>query len=500
MSVINRGLAVQIISNTGPNSRYITGISNCASSHATLDFNDNHELFLLRNYDSYVPYFLILNLFNWTSNHTLTENLASIYSCLDRIHITFNIGYQQILQLPLQLLWGLKTPTIVNNKLYLAVPFDSFFGEIHMNSLVNNDVQFRINNAQELSNYVRNFSLNCKITITNVFLTGYHPQPNHQPVVFIQQLTTLQVNHYNHDVINSIGTNGSNEYCIRTNCFDGLTKGIFISCDVEDLYEIKFYINNILRINYDLFHIQNYCVTLSCNLLYLPFNDSLRFIDKTVESFHNSINFSCLNSSILNLKFNNEQTKVCIHNLYCNEFRYHNGMGALIAPYQPSFIRTDTSIHEVTPIIEDIPSIDLTNMHLMPVVDISGNVINHYSGATGPFANQSGRFSGATGPFISASSHYGPYGPYGPFEPSGPSNAAGNAPIISYKNITDNNRAICNITHELILEHDSYMQCSICHLNYSENALKTWLERRRTCPTCREPWTDNRVYINLMLD
>ncbi len=152
----------------------------------------------------------------------------------------------------------------------------------------------------------------------------------------------------------------------------------------------------------------------------------------------------------------------------------------------------------------------------MPALDISGNVI--FAGASGPFANQSGSFSGASGPFANPSAVYvGGSGPYGSFGvssaigyvlpgssgasgPSGPSNATGNTPIISYRNITDSDRTICNITHEQILEHDSYMQCNICHLNYSENALKTWLERRRTCPTCREPWTNNRVYINLMLD
>lgn len=497
MSTINRGLAMQIIGNARPGSQ-IRGIKNYASSYATLDFNDNNDLIMVRNYDSYVPYFIIFNLLNSVEERPTIEKMASIYSCMESIHITFNIGYQQVLQFPLQLLWGIKTPTIVNNKLYLAIPFDSFFGEIPMNALTNNDIQFSIKNTHELSNYVRNYSLNCKIIVRNCFLTIPNPPQINQPINTIQQISSIQVNHYNQNVFNA--TDGATEFCIRTNCFNGLTKGFFINCEVDELYELKFYINNVLRINYDLFHIQNYCITLSSNLLYLPFNDSLSFTTRETSEFYNSINFSCITSSILNLKFYNEQSRVSVHNLYFNEYRYYNGMGSLVSQYQPSFINTDTSVHPIVNIIEDIHSINEMNIELY-TLDMSGNVIhnNYLTNITG-FNHFTG-FSNVTG-FIGFTNDTGLTGPYN--YPSSLTNLnldmSGND-IIIYRLITDSNRTICNITHDPILESHRYLQCQNCNLNYSENAINTWLQRRRTCPTCRIVWpNDNIVFINLSED
>ena len=476
MSAINRGLASQIISNSvGPS----TSFANYATSHTTLDFNDNHDLYLVRNYDSYMPYFLVFNLFNWTLNQLTIETMGSIYNCLDRIHLTFSIGYRQILQMPLQFLWNLKTPTIVNNKLYLSIPFDMFFGKINMNQLVNNDIKFSIKNVSEINNYARNFSLICKITLTNSFLTGQQQHQHHQSQQInpetIQQLTTLQVNH-NPNVFNM--TNGSTEFRIRTDCFDGVTKGVFISCDTDDLYEIKFYINNVLRINYDLFFIQNFCTIISSKLLYLPFNETTSFNgttsfnERNISSFDGSINFSHINSSILNLQFRTEQSTVCVHNLYCNQIRYQNGMGGLVDEYEPSFIHTDTSIHPLTHIIEVMPEIhiDLSNNVILQTlnIDLSGNYV-----LTEPQGHQ------------------------------GTNNVSDVYPVIITSEMTrqiETAGAICGITHEEILIDEHYMQCSRCNHNFSADALKTWLQQKniwsRTCPMCRSQWSNYVLYIN----
>jgi hypothetical protein len=457
MTTINRGLAEQIIAN----SQNANAVSNHATSYTTLDFNDNRDILLVNNYDSYMPCFLILNLFNWTQNHTLAENLSSIYRCLDKIHITFNIGYQQILQFPLQFLWNLKTPTIVNNKLYLSIPFDMCFGEIRMTSLVNNDIILSIKNAGDVNNYVRNFSLICKINLTNSFLTGQNPNPNQTN--FIQQITSLQVKHYNPNVFNA--TNGSTEFQIRTSCFDGYTKGLFITCDIDELYEIKFYINNVLRINYDFFHIQNFCRIISCNMIYLPFNDTIVFDERNIDAFSGSINFSGINSSILNLKFLNEQSCVCVHALYSNYFRYQNGMGSLVEPFQPSYILTDTTIH---PLSEIFPTLNLNVDRFM--LDMSGNhIIEAPTRQGGILLN--------------------PLAVLNPLPPA-----------IIYRPIIAIERSICNIMHENILASEHYMQCYSCKNNYSENAIKTWLQRQGTCPTCRIGWTNNNIYINSAAD
>jgi hypothetical protein len=64
----------------------------------------------------------------------------------------------------------------------------------------------------------------------------------------------------------------------------------------------------------------------------------------------------------------------------------------------------------------------------------------------------------------------------------------------------DPQRNTCNILHEEILEAQRYMMCSACNANFNEDAIKQWLQHRtgtrRTCPTCREVWTNYNIYIN----
>jgi hypothetical protein len=66
--------------------------------------------------------------------------------------------------------------------------------------------------------------------------------------------------------------------------------------------------------------------------------------------------------------------------------------------------------------------------------------------------------------------------------------------------IINSDRITCNITHDDIITYQRYMTCSNCENNYVEGAIKIWLSQRtgnlRTCPTCREVWTNFDVYIN----
>lgn len=54
----------------------------------------------------------------------------------------------------------------------------------------------------------------------------------------------------------------------------------------------------------------------------------------------------------------------------------------------------------------------------------------------------------------------------------------------------------CPITHKEINEKDKYMSCNNCHKNFMAKELNRWLSENNTCPTCRENWTSNIIYIN----
>ena len=66
--------------------------------------------------------------------------------------------------------------------------------------------------------------------------------------------------------------------------------------------------------------------------------------------------------------------------------------------------------------------------------------------------------------------------------------------------LIDDERTTCFINHDEISEGEHYMTCSNCYNNFNKIALEHWLsinvESRRTCPTCREIWTNYNEYIN----
>jgi hypothetical protein len=320
----------------------------------------------------------------------------------------------------------------------------------------------------------------CKIVVSNSFLTGQNQnltqqqreQWRHLSPNFIQQISSLQVCHQN------ILT-GSAEFRIRINCFEGLTKGLFISCNVDELTEIKFYINNVLRVNYDLFYIQTYCVKHSNKMLYMPFNGLTSFKERSISTFDGSINFSLGQTFVLNLKFNCGQNKVCVHNLYTNKFAYQNGMGALSVAYQPGFTRNDISMHPLTPLVEGVLHFDAT------LFDLSGNFVGITSGNAIESGNE---ISNATISNAAISNAVN-------IDLSG--NFIGTNPIVMRQ--IEEEWSTCDITHEEIAEGGHYMQCHGCNHNFSEAAIKTWLRQRaiKTCPMCRVAWSNYVVYLNI---
>jgi phage FluMu protein Com len=58
------------------------------------------------------------------------------------------------------------------------------------------------------------------------------------------------------------------------------------------------------------------------------------------------------------------------------------------------------------------------------------------------------------------------------------------------KNIT------CAITCEDIGIGAKYLSCHQCNNNFSEVEIKKWIEKKKTCPTCRVGWDNFQIYIN----
>jgi hypothetical protein len=481
---------------------------NFATTRQIFNFDSSKNLLLNSSYNSYLPKKLILNLYN--NGYTPIESVYEIISSLlHSCRIVLTIGSQKILKIPLRLLWELKKPTIFNNSICIDFPCKTFINRIDMICLYNTDVFFTIENYFELSNYVYSYSMSCKITNYDSSERERLNMAGYITTDIIQQLSTIQVHH----VVENDANATSDVFQIKTNCFKGYTRGFFIGCNISDLHQIKFYINDVLRINYDAYLISEVCVKISNNLFYLPFNDNTNYDSNILSWFDGSINFSNTNSSILKLDFHTDrqQNEVWVSSLYYNQLKIMSGLAGLVENMPSEFICSTSVNHPVTSIIETVPNIDIIIQANPP--SISNNNYSYYTNPSNPSNTSNPSISGNTGiNNINSSSYLSNTSGSDNTDMTG-STSSGNTgptpyvfnvyrvdlnPVINKLIISERN--ICNIRHELIVEGEHYMSCNNCYNNFNKESLVRWLMQKhptsRTCPTCREIWANYDVYCN----
>jgi hypothetical protein len=70
-----------------------------------------------------------------------------------------------------------------------------------------------------------------------------------------------------------------------------------------------------------------------------------------------------------------------------------------------------------------------------------------------------------------------------------------------YRSIVDQDRSVCPIRQTRIQDGERYMLCNGCQNCYNEYDIIQWFviqngeNRERTCPICRQTWSDYNVYI-----
>ena len=560
---IHFGMVTQIFTNENLNSTTntntntntnITNIMNYAVGTKVMPFShdrNNNTLNFSRDYDCYMPHTLVINLYPSQGDQSdESEIIYRVCHLFQKMRLVLQISEQTVLQLSLFLLSELNRVELHDGKLYIRVPFEAFFNKINMIEIPYSTVSFVLLDAQEISNYSNSFSLITKVYMHDEYERSWISNNNRNNInrnisssssSLVQQIGTLYVK-----VL--LGSIERRSFQIQTNMLNGSTKGFLIQCSINELTSIKFYINNLLRFDYERYLIQNACIKLSDNLLYMPFNDQTDFLDKGINTFSGAINLSRLQNSILCLQFSGDQSNIVIHNVYYNYLRQTSGLSGLSMDYRPAFIENTTLDHPIQTIIGTPPNTDMLDMSgnyiigtssrssVPGLIDMSGNyIINNYNyssshGRTGPnyiYTLTTGTTSGTTNtstntytPTNTSGATYTniPTSAYGYTPTSGATNTYINTPtytsgsiseiVINYPiptgsfifQVINPERNICNITHDEIAADHQYMTCSNCHIHFLETALKRWLRHRspatRTCPTCRELWTNFDVYIN----
>lgn len=407
-----------------------------AVNYITLPFDDRLVSVIPRYVTLCNPEYLVLNLYD------PNVSLETIHNLLSDMSISVKIMNEQMVNIPLSLLWSLNSPQIINNNLYILLPLNIFFGDISLKGLnTNNNITVNIYN-NNLQNYVLNFNLGCKIKMYSERNYNSYIDMSDNPIQTIHALTSRldQQTQYQFNGLNGI------------NIFNGIIKGIFIESNdiANQLTEIQCFINTNLHRYYDEFLIRTKTVKINDNLIYFPFNPEYSYTERLFNSFTGSLNLSNDQNYIINFTFNSPTNFVKIYLLKADVFKRR-------------LYYTNNSYNNTS-------------------------VFNNY-GHTGSYG-----FNNSYSDSI--------YSSAGNTGNSGPSNYnITTLPIgqTIYLPI-DQERNTCNILHEQIIFSQTYMKCSACNTNFNETALKQWLQHRtgtrRTCPSCREVWTNFNIYVN----
>lgn len=417
---------------------------NLAVEYFTESFN-NGILEMSRDCDTKLPEFLELEL-------SPNVNIETFKTITHKVCFEMSIGGSPILSIPLRFMMHLKEYEVCeNNQIYITIPFELFCGDIQLLRLQYHTVRFTLTNIED------HFA-SCKLISKGTYYDGSYRYGlivnNHEEI--IQQLSSIDVE------VTSSPLLGEREfkYVIP---FHGMHKGFYIECEnVNNIKEISLKLNGHDRFSYkNRFMMGMMCKKVSQQLLYLPMNIGKFENDRTSGGFEGAINLSRIGSTLLTVKFERAQSRVCLYGLGSNILKTMSGMGGLAFGHM--------NCHHSFPYQENGQYILLNNV----VEEIVQPVVQ---GDTGPQVVQ------------------GDTGPQGYTEMVQP------VENIIYKAIMDDDKLICCISQENIRISDRYMNCVTCNNNFNDNLIQEWFrvrpQRRRTCPMCRVIWTDFNIYIN----
>ena len=352
--------------------------------------------------------------------------------------LEMEIGRQRILSIPLRFIMHLKNFEICDNKIYINIPFELFCNEIKLVSLRYHNVDFILKNTQNQNQYIQFCKLIVKGILYNNTIRNNLIENSREEI--IQQISSIELT--SQEPVDEF------TYSLPFNC---VHKGFYIESEnVNNINEITLKFNDINRLTYNRFLIRTKCVKINANLfnenlLYLPMNYNKSPFDRTPEGFEGSENLSRLDNIKITIKLDASTSKICIYGLSLNILKTVSGMGCLGFSYSPSpycdnyrnYRRSNQNNTNTQSVQTIVNNVTIRRVNLRRV-----NLI--------------------------------------------------------YKQITDQDKLQCCIDHEDIANESHYMSCIKCHNNFNEASLELWFQNntRKTCPMCRETWTDFNVYIN----
>lgn len=414
-----------------------------AVNFINLSFDSNNHCILPRYLHVCNPEYLVFNLIN------SDESINLINSLLSNMSFSINIGNHELVNLPISFLFSYKNPQIIDNKLYIDIPLQFIFGDISLIGLNNQSNYILKIHNNSLQNYVYNFSLICKIKMyAEIDRNGFIDMSFNMIHNIIQKTESINV------PSSEFQFNSSTMFNSNISLFEGILKGIYIESPNirNNLSELQFYVNSNLNRYYDKFLIRTKTTFINENLIYIGFNPEQNENSRNYNNFTGSLIVSNNDNCVLNLTFTIPLSTIKIYLLKGIIFRRSNYY-SYINNYQNNYQNNNYSYGQTGP---SNYNVYYNTLNTTPTITTNNTQVISNS-ATLP-----------EGQTI-----------YLPIE---------------------HGRNTCGILHEQILNLQTYMMCSLCNANFNENALKNWLRHRsesnRTCPFCRDLWSNYNIYIN----
>ncbi len=258
-----------------------------------------------------------------------SEDITNFYEIIKEHNISFKIYSMcgTIQHLNVQLLIELSEPFVNNNTVTIKIP--NILKAIELIGLEHDKLFVSFDESQIIKN----------ITEIKLYLTNYiYDTP------LRQEIANKPTKRYIEEIIG--GTLYKNITYEKVNdtflfnfniCSESYSKGFYILCsNIDDLVEIKFTTCKKNRLLYDKFCIQNYCMRISNNLLFIPFNPKYKNDDNILKTYTSCVDFSrytqiCYGygpDSYWNriiLSFSKEPTNIGIYLMSINIAKYDKG-------------------------------------------------------------------------------------------------------------------------------------------------------------------------------
>jgi hypothetical protein len=315
-------------------------------SHSIKEYNfENYDTLTLPNdCHELIPDYLVLHAVTYYDNIESTMKYVSFSLTID----------SEIIKIPLLFLTKLNKPRLFSNKIYLKIPFEIFHEKKIPVIKINNRIVFKIENSQELVDTVLSYSLICKTSFYDI---------NRQNILNNVNVFSEMQNIKSYYIKNN--SESVKEVDITLRNVIGITKGVFIECNVNSLIHFRFNINGIERINYDRFSIEEYCTIINPNIIYIPISPNN--ISYTSFEYNGSLNMGRTRAPLVHMIFNTPQPYIGMHSLYHNKINYTND-GTILQNNYNNSITWNTCISEIA--LRNIESLVPLNLNPSRIIDV----------------------------------------------------------------------------------------------------------------------------------